>query len=175
MLYPLPAVMVSCADKGIENIITVAWTGTICTNPAMVYISLRPERYSYKMIKNSGEFIINLINKRLTKAMDYCGVKSGHDVDKWKEMNLTKRTGKKVKAPLIVESPVNIECKVEQILELGSHHMFLARVEGVHVDKNLLDEKGKLCLERAELVVYSHGIYYDLGKFIGSFGYSVKK
>lgn len=175
MLYPLPAVMVSCAFAEKSDIITVAWTGTICTNPAMVYISVRPERYSYDLIKNSGEFVINLTSKKLNRAMDFCGVRSGRDLDKWKEMRLTKKEGKKVKAPLIAESPVNIECRVEKVLELGSHHMFLARVEGVHVDKSLLDKNGKLCLEKAELTVYSHGFYYDLGKMMGSFGYSVKK
>jgi flavin reductase (DIM6/NTAB) family NADH-FMN oxidoreductase RutF len=167
--------MVSCSFGGISDIITVAWTGTVCTNPAMVSISVRPERYSYELIKNSGEFVINLTTKRLAHAMDFCGVRSGRDLDKWKEMHLTKLPGEKVEAPLIAQSPVNIECKVEQCLELGSHHMFLARVEGVHVDRALLDKNGKLCLEKAGLVVYSHGIYYDLGKMIGSFGYSVKK
>ena len=175
MLYPLPAVMVSCAFGEKSDIVTVAWTGTVCTNPAMVYISVRPERYSYDLIKNSGEFVINLTSKKLNRAMDFCGVRSGRDLDKWKEMRLTKKEGKKGKAPLIAESPVNIECRVEKVLELGSHHMFLARVEGVHVDKSLLDKNGKLCLEKAELTVYSHGFYYDLGKMMGSFGYSVKK
>lgn len=175
MLYPLPAVMVSCADGEKSDIITVAWTGTICTNPAMVYISVRPERYSYDLIKNSGEFTINLTTKKLTYAMDFCGVRSGRDLDKWKEMELTQGKGNKINAPFIMESPVNIECRVTQILELGSHHMFLAKVEGVHVNKDLLDNKGKLCLEKADLTAYSHGIYYDLGKMIGSFGYSVKK
>lgn len=175
MLYPLPAVMVSCADGEEKDIITVAWAGTVCTNPAMVSISVRPERYSYHLIKNSGEFMINLTTKQLARAMDFCGVRSGRDVDKWKEVHLTPGRGNKIKAPLITESPVNIECRVEKILELGSHHMFLAKVEGVHVDKVLLDNNGKLCLEKAELIAYSHGFYYDLGKMAGSFGYSVKK
>ncbi len=175
MLYPLPAVMVSCADKEKTNIITIAWTGTVCTNPAMLYISVRPERYSYEIIKNSGEFTINLTTKKLASAMDFCGVKSGRNVDKWKEMHLTQGKGKKIKAPFIVESPVNIECNVVNILELGSHHMFLAKVKGVHIDKTLLDKNGKLCLEKAGLVTYSHGFYYDLGKIVGKFGYSVKK
>lgn len=176
MLYPLPAVMVSCGRPDEKpNIVTVAWTGTICTNPPMVYISLRPERYSYDMIKETGEFVINLTSRRLVKAVDYCGVKSGRDVDKFKEMNLTPVKGEKVAAPYILESPVSIECKVERILELGSHHMFLARVEGVHVDRRYIDEKGKFNLNRSELIVYSHGEYYDLNKQLGTFGYSIRK
>ena len=176
MLYPLPAVMVSCGRAGeTPNIITVAWTGTICTNPAMVYISVRPERYSYDIIKETGEFVINLSNKKLTKEVDYCGVRSGRDVDKFKEMNLTAVRGEKIAAPYIAEAPVSIECKVEQILELGSHHMFLARVEGVHVDKKYMDEKGKFHLNDSDLIVYSHGEYYDLNEKLGTFGYSVRK
>lgn len=175
MLYPLPAVMVSCAFQGISNIITVAWTGTVCTNPPMVYISVRPERYSYELIKNSGEFVINLTSRKLAYAMDFCGVRSGRETDKWKALHLTKEKGEKVKAPLILESPVNIECSLTQILELGSHHMFLANVEGVHVNRDLIGEKGNLCLEKAGLIAYSHGFYHDLGKITGSFGYSVKK
>ena len=175
MLYPLPAVMGSCADKKRTNIITIAWTGTVCTNPAMLYISVRPERYSYEIIKNSGEFMVNLTTKKLAYAMDFCGVKSGRDVDKWKEMHLTQGKGEKIQAPFIVESPVNIECTVVNMLELGSHHMFLANVEGVHIDKKLLDKNGKLCLEKAGLLAYSHGFYYDLCKIAGKFGYSVKK
>lgn len=176
MLYPLPAVMVSCGRAGEKpNIITVAWTGTICTNPAMVYISVRPERYSYDIIKETGEFVINLSNKKLTKAVDYCGVRSGRDVDKFKEMKLTAVPGEKVAAPYIAEAPVSIECKVTQILELGSHHMFLAKVEGVHVDKKYMDEKGKFNLNQADMIVYSHGEYYDLNKQLGTFGYSIRK
>ena len=176
MLYPLPAVMVSCGREGeTPNIITVAWTGTICTNPAMVYISVRPERYSYDIIKETGEFVINLSNKKLTKAVDYCGVRSGRDVDKFKEMNLTPVKGEKISAPYIAEAPVNIECKVEQILELGSHHMFIARVEGVHVESEYIDEKGKFHLNDSDLIVYSHGEYYDLNEQLGTFGYSVRK
>ena len=176
MLYPLPAVMVSCARPNeTPNIVTVAWTGTICTNPAMVYISLRPERYSYDIIKETGEFVINLSNKELVKAVDYCGVKSGRDVDKFKEMKLTPVKGEKVSAPYIAEAPVSIECKLEQILELGSHHMFIAKVEGVHVDKKYMDEKGKFHLNDSELITYSHGEYFLLGEKLGTFGYSVKK
>lgn len=176
MLYPLPAVMVSCQEKGnIPNIITVAWTGTVCTNPAMVYISVRPERHSYDIIKNSGEFTINLTTKSLAKATDFCGVRSGRDVDKFKELHLTAHAGEKTAAPYIEECPVNIECRVQKIMELGSHHMFLATVEGVHVDSRFLDEKGKFDLNRSELIVYSHGEYFDLGDKLGTFGYSVRK
>lgn len=176
MLYPLPAVMVSCQGKDTKpNIITVAWTGTVCTNPAMVYISVRPERYSYDLIKSSGEFVINLTTKKLSKATDFCGVRSGRDVDKFKEMHLTPVPGEKVQAPYIAECPVNIECKVIKIEELGSHHMFLAAVEGVHIDPAYLNEKGKFDLNKAELLSYSHGEYFELGKKLGTFGYSVKK
>lgn len=176
MLYPLPAVMVSCKkeDKA-ANIITVAWTGTICTNPAMVYISVRPERYSYDIIKNSKEFVINLTTEELVYATDFCGVRSGRDMDKFKETGLTPVMGTLKQAPMIAESPVNIECVVEQVLPLGSHHMFLARVVAVHVDPSYMDEKGKFHLSKASPIVYSHGEYYNLGKLLGTFGYSVKK
>lgn len=177
MLYPLPAVMVSAGDKnGETNIVTVAWTGTICTNPAMLYISLRPERYSYHMIKETGEFVVNLTTEKLAKATDYCGVRSGKDVDKWKEMHLTRGKAEALfYAPTIEECPVNIECKVEEIKELGSHHMFIAKVAAVQVNEDYLDEKGKFCLNETGLLAYSHGEYYGLGKGIGTFGYSVKK
>lgn len=176
MLYPLPVVMVSVADKeGKPNIITIAWTGTVCSNPPMVSISVRPERYSYNVIKESGEFVINLTTKDLTYATDYCGVKSGRDVDKFKEMGLTALPGKEVKAPLIGESPVNIECKVTQVIPLGSHDMFLAEVVAVHVDEKYMDEKGKFHLEKAEPIAYSHGDYLATGELLGTFGYSVKK
>lgn len=176
MLYPLPVVMISVADKaGKANIITVAWAGTVCTNPPMVSISVRPERYSYDILKETGEFVINLTTKDLAFATDYCGVKSGRDVDKFKEMNLTPVSGEKVKAPLIKESPVNLECRVTQVLPLGSHDMFLAEVVVVHADKQYMDEKGKFHLEYAEPIVYSHGSYLATGETIGTFGYSVKK
>lgn len=176
MLYPLPAVMVSCQEEeGKPNIITVAWTGTVCTNPPMVYISVRPQRYSYNILKNTGEFVINLTTKTLAKATDYCGVRSGRDVDKFKEMNLTPMKGMNVKAPMIQEAPVNIECKVREILPLGSHHMFLAEVVGVNVDEAYLNKEGKFQLNKAELLAYSHGEYYNLGEKLGTFGYSVKK
>lgn len=176
MLYPLPVIMVSMADiNGKNNIITIGWAGTICTNPPMVSISVRPERYSYPILKETGEFVINLTTKELTFATDYCGVKSGKDVDKFKEMNLTPLPAKEVKAPLIGESPVNIECKVREILPLGSHHMFLADVVAVHADEKYMDEKHKFHLEKAEPIVYSHGAYFACGEQLGTFGYSVKK
>lgn len=177
MLYPLPAVMVSAADRaGKANIITVAWTGTVCTNPAMLYISVRPERYSYGMIRETGEFVVNLTTKKLAYAVDWCGVKSGRDVDKWKEMKLTPEKAEALSyAPLIKESPVNIECRVTEVKELGSHHMFLARVQAVHVDPAYMTESGKFELNRTGLVAYSHGTYLELGEMIGTFGYSVKK
>ncbi|MDF2473378.1 MAG: flavin reductase domain protein FMN-binding [Anaerocolumna sp.] len=176
MLYPLPAVMVSCQRQGEKpNIITVAWTGTICTNPAMVYISVRPERFSYDIIKETGEFVINLSSEDLVKAVDYCGVKSGRNVDKFKDMQLTPVAGNIVKAPLIKEAPVNIECRVKQMLPLGSHHMIIAEVLGVHVDKAYMNKNGKFELSKARPIVYSHGEYYGLGDLLGTFGYSVKK
>ena len=176
MLYPLPAVMVSVSDrKGNDNIITVAWAGTVCTNPPMVSISVRPERYSYHMIKETGEFVINLTNRNLAFATDYCGVKSGREVDKFKEMHLTKEQAEKVKVPLIKESPVNIECKVRECKELGSHHMFLADVLAVHVDEAYMRENGKFDLNAADLITYSHGEYFLLGEKLGKFGYSIEK
>ena len=177
MLYPLPAVMVSTADKkGEDNIITVAWTGTVCTDPAMVYISVRPERYSYHMLRESGEFVINLTTEKLAKATDWCGVRSGKDVDKWKEMHLTRGKASKLEyAPAIEECPVNIECKVVEVKELGSHHMFLATVEAVQVDEAYMQENGKFELNSTGLIAYSHGEYFSLGKSKGRFGWSVKK
>lgn len=176
MLYPVPAVMVSCGRENEEpNIITVAWTGTICTNPAMLYISVRPERYSYDIIKETSEFVINLTTKDLTFATDFCGVRSGKDFHKFKELNLTKMPSKHVKCPSILESPVNIECRVEQIIKLGSHDMFIAKVLGVTIENDYLDEKNKFNLNKAGLIAYSHGEYYTLGEYIGKFGYSVKK
>ncbi len=176
MLYPVPAVMVSCKREGEKaNIVTVAWAGTICTNPPMVSISVRPERYSYDIIKETKEFVINLTTKELTFATDYCGVRSGKDVDKFKEMKLTELPSQHIKAPAIAESPVNLECKVVKIEELGSHHMFIADVVGVSVNDKYIDEKGKLLLNELGLVAYSHGEYFELGKKLGKFGYSVQK
>lgn len=176
MLYPLPVVMVSVAGAdGEKNILTVAWAGTICSDPPMVSISVRPERYSYRMIKETGEFVINLTTKELTFATDYCGVKSGRDVDKFKEMHLTPLPGEVVKAPLIAESPVNIECRVTEVKPLGTHDMFLAEVVAVHADEKYMDENHKFHLEKAEPVVYSHGAYLATGSQLGTFGYSVRK
>ena len=174
MLYPVPAVMISCQRPGERpNIITVAWTGTICSDPAMVSISVRKERYSYDIIRETGEFVINLTTNDLTFATDYCGVKSGKDVDKFKEMNLTPSKSKTISAPGISESPVSLECKVKQVLELGSHDMFLAEVTAVSVDPKYMDEKGKFHLNDIGLTAYSHGEYFKLGEKIGSF-YRIK-
>lgn len=176
MLYPLPAVMISCQGNDEKpNIITVAWAGTVCTNPPMLSISVRPERYSYHLIEESGEFVVNLTTKALVKATDFCGVRSGRDVDKFKECHLTPLPSKQVHAPGIAESPVNIECKVREIKPLGSHSMFLADVVGVTIDDTLLDEKNKFDLNAAGLVTYSHGEYFLLGQKLGTFGYSVAK
>ena len=176
MLYPLPAVMVSVTDgKGNDNIITVAWAGTVCTNPPMVSISVRPTRYSYDMIRNTGEFVINLTTENLAYATDYCGVRSGRDVDKFKELKLTKEKADYVQAPMIGESPVSIECKVREVKELGSHHMFLADVVAVHADETYMDKNNKFQLNQSHPLVYSHGDYLGLGKSLGTFGYSVKK
>ena len=176
MLYPLPAVMVSCQKPEEKpNIITVAWTGTIRSAPAMVSISVRPERYSYHIIKETGEFVINLTTEKLAYATDYCGVRSGKDVDKFKEMHLTPGRCEGVNAPLIEESPVNIGCRVKQVLELGSHHMFLADVVAVHADEHYMDENNRFDLNLAKPLVYSHGEYMGTGKQLGTFGYSVKK
>ena len=176
MLYPLPVVMVSCRDKaGNDNIITVAWTGTICSDPAMLSISVRPERHSYKMIEETGEFVINLTTEELAFATDYCGVKSGRDMDKWAAAKLTREKADIVSAPMIKECPVNIECKVTEKKELGTHVMFLAEVVAVHADDKYMDEKNKFRLEDAKPLVYSHGTYYSMGKELGTFGYSVRK
>lgn len=176
MLYPLPAVMVSCGDiNSFSNIITVAWTGTICTNPPMLYISVRPERYSYNIIKDSGEFVINLSTKKLTYATDFCGVRSGKDTDKWQACGLTKEKADTVKCPIIKESPVNIECHVTEIKELGSHHMFIADVTTVHASTEYMDKNNKFHLNNSGLIAYSHGSYFSLGNQAGKFGFSVKK
>ncbi len=176
MLNPVPAVMVSVADKaGNANIITVAWAGTVCTNPPMVSISVRPERFSYDMLEETKEFVINLTTEALVKACDYCGVTSGRDVDKFEKMNLTKLPMEHVKAPGIAESPVNIECKVVEKRPLGSHTMFLAEVVGVTVDDAYMDENNKFHINNTGLVMYSHGEYFKLGEKLGSFGYSIRK
>ncbi len=175
VLYPVPVVMVSCGTKEQANIITIAWTGIINSDPAMTYISVRKERGSYDLIKNSGEFVINLVTKDLTYACDYCGVKSGRDIDKFKEMKLTPKKGEKVSAPIIYESPVNIECKVKDVIALGTHDMFLAEVLSVSVSDEYFDESGKFHFNDSNPICYSHGAYYTLGEELGSFGYSVKK
>lgn len=176
MIYPLPAVMVSCAREGEKpNIITVAWTGTVCTNPPMVYISVKPERYSYDIIRETGEFVINLTTRKLAKATDYCGVRSGREVDKFQEMHLTPEAAEQVRVPMIGECPVNIECRVKEVNKLGSHHMFLADVLAVHVDEAYMNENGKFELNKTGLLAYSHGEYLGLGEHLGTFGYSVKK
>ena len=176
MLYPLPAVLITVADQqGNPNIFTVAWAGTICSDPAMVSISVRPSRYSHHMIEETGEFVINLTTEKMAFATDYCGVKSGRDVDKFKETKLTREQASHVGAPLIKESPVSIECRVREIQELGSHSLFLADVLAVHVESDYMDEKGKFDLAKAQPMVYSHGEYYGIGKRLGTFGYSIKK
>lgn len=175
MLYPVPAVMVSCKYGEVENIITVSWAGTICTNPPMVSISIRPERFSYNLIKSSGEFIINVPNKDMAFAADFCGVRSGKDVDKFKFLKLNREKGAKVDVPLIKEAPLSIECKVKDIIELGSHHMFIGDVLSVDVEENLLDKGGKLHLDRAELICYNHGQYFVPSVPLGKFGFSVEK
>lgn len=173
--YPLPAVMVSCGTMEKSNIITVAWTGILNTNPAMVYISIRPIRHSYNLIKESREFVINLTNKQLAYATDWCGVRSGEKFDKFKEMKLHKEKAHFVKAPLIKESPVSIECKVKDIIKLGSHDMFVAEVLSIDADEKYIDEKGAFDISKCDLIAYANGGYYPLGKKIGKFGFSIKK
>lgn len=176
MVYPVPAVLVSVAGSaGNTNLFTVAWTGTVCTNPPMAYISVRPERYSYQLLRETGEFVINLTTETLARATDYCGVRSGWDTDKWKDTGLTPMEAFEVKAPLVAESPVSIECRVREVRELGSHHMFLADVVSVDVDEQWLNPGGALELSRARPIVYSHGGYYGLSDLMGTFGWSVKK
>ena len=176
MLYPVPAVLVTVADReGNSNIFTVAWAGTICTNPPMLSISVRPERHSYHMMKETGEFVVNLTTESMAWATDYCGVRSGRDVDKWKATGLTPEKANVVDVPVIKESPVNIECRVVKVEELGSHHMFIADVVAVDVDEAYMDEKDTFHLSMAKPLAYSHGRYYGMGEELGSFGYSVRK
>lgn len=176
LLNPEPPVLVSCGGLEKPNLITIGWTGTICTQPSMVSISVRPERYSHALIAERGQFVINLPTEPLTRAVDWCGVKSGRDVDKFAAMGLHAEPASKLPdCPLLAESPVNLECRVTQRIPLGSHDLFLAEVVAVDVDEALLDENGKLCLSRARLIVYSHGDYLALGRRLGSFGYSVRK
>ena len=177
MVYPIPAVMISCGSKPEDyNIITIAWTGTICSDPAMCYISVRKSRHSYDIIKNSGEFVINLTTKELAFATDWCGVKSGKDFNKFEKMKLTPAPSKEISAPIIEESPLSIECKVKRIIELGSHDMFIAEVVNVQADEKFIDPKtGKFVLSKSRPLAYSHGYYFELGKLIGQFGHSVMK
>ena len=177
MLYPLPAVLITVADQqGNPNIFTVAWAGTVCTNPPMLSISVRPERYSYHMIEAAGEFVVNLTTESLVRATDYCGVRSGREVDKFKEMHLTPLASREVSVPGIAESPVNIECRVKQIIETGgTHDIFIAEVVSVSVDDKYFDENGKFHFDKTKPICYSHGEYFSLGKSVGSFGYSVRK
>ncbi len=177
MIYPLPALLVSCGEDEAEyNMMTAAWTGTICSDPAMCYVSIRKSRKCHEIISRTGEFVLNITTEKLARATDWCGVRSGRDYNKWKEMHLTPLAGEKVKAPIVLESPINVECKVTQVLELGSHDMFIAEVVNVQVDDALIDpETGKFDLAAAKPIAYSHGEYYTLGSFIGGFGWSVKK
>lgn len=176
MLYPVPAVMVSCGDIDNEkNILTIAWTGTINSDPAMTYISVRPSRHSYNIIKNSGEFIINVTTEELAFATDFCGVRSGKDIDKFAQMNLTPEKASFVKCPAIKESPINIECKVKDIIPLGTHDMFISEIVSVMANEKYIDENGRFNFEASKPICYSHGEYYGLGKYIGKFGYSVEK
>lgn len=177
MIYPLPAVLVSCGSVPEEyNIFTVAWTGTICTNPPMCYISVRPERYSYAIIKKNMEFVINLTTKDMAFATDWCGVRSGRDYNKFEKMKLTPGKSAVIQSPIIEESPISIECRVKEIVPLGSHDMFIAEVVNVQADDRFLNpETGKLELDKANLLVYAHGEYFDVGQFIGHFGWSVRK
>ena len=174
-IYPIPAVMVSCGTMEESNIITVAWTGILNTNPAMCYISVRPERYSHNIIKENGEFAINLTTRQLAYATDWCGVKSGRDVDKFKEMKLTKEKANIISVPLIKESPVSVECKVKEIVPLGSHDMFVAEIVAIDADEKYIDEKGAFDISKCDLIAYANGGYYPLESKIGKFGYSVQK
>ena len=176
IIYPLPAVMVSCGDNPENyNIITIAWTGTINSDPPMCYISVRPGRHSYDIIKSTGEYVINLTTEKLARATDWCGCRSGRKYDKWKEMNLTPAEAKHVSAPIIAESPVNIECRVKDIVELGTHHMFVSDVLGVSVDDAYMDDKQAFSFSKANPLVYSHGHYFGMGEKVGKFGWSVEK
>ena len=174
-VYPIPAALISCGTMEKSNILTIAWTGIINTDPAMVYISVRPNRYSYNIIKKNKEFVINLTNKDLAFATDWCGVRSGKDYDKFKEMKLHKEKAKFVKCPIIKESPVAVECKVKEIVELGSHHMFIAEVLSIDADEKYMDDKGSFDISKCNLIAYANGGYYPLGKKIGKFGYSVQR
>lgn len=172
---PLPPTLVTCGSMDSPNVFTVAWTGIVNTQPPVTYISVRPERYSYELIRNSGEFVINLPTEQMVKAVDYCGVKSGRNTDKFKDTELSVQPSSELVCPLLEQSPVNIECKVREVIELGTHHMFLADIVKLDVAKELIDSSGRLALEKAGLIAYAHGDYFALGKKLGSFGYSVRK
>ncbi|MFA4859028.1 MAG: flavin reductase family protein [Candidatus Margulisiibacteriota bacterium] len=175
-IYPVPVVLVSCGDKPENyNLITIAWTGTICSEPAMTYVSIRPSRHSHPIISRTGEFVINLTTKGLARAVDYAGVKSGKDINKFAKLKLTPAKAQKVSAPLVKESPVNIECRVTEIKKLGTHDMFIAKVLCIHADKKYIDTKGAFNFQATEPICYSHGKYYALGEYLGHFGYSVKQ
>lgn len=175
LLAPLPPVMVSCGSFEKPNIITVAWCGMLSTKPPMTYVSIRPTRYSYPLIRDSGEFVINLTTVPLVKAADYCGIYTGGKVDKFKKCNLTPEKATKLDCPMIAESPLSIECKVKDIVPLGSHDMFISDIVAVNVDQALIDNSGKIRLDRAELAAFAHGEYFALGRTVGNFGFSVKK
>ncbi len=175
LLGPIPPTLITCGTMENPNIFTVAWTGIINTIPPKTYISVRPERYSYELIEKSGEFVINIPTEKLVRAVDFCGVRSGRNIDKFKEMNLTPEQAPNVSAPMLLESPINLECRVTDKIKLGSHDMFLADIVSVNVDEDLLDKTGKLCFNRSKPIAFAHGQYYKIGESIGTFGYSVKK
>lgn len=176
MVFPVPAVLVSCGDKPENyNILTIAWTGNICSEPAMTYISIRPSRLSHQIIKRTKEFVINLTTEKLAFATDFCGVKSGREINKWTRLKLTPIKGSQVKAPLIEQSPINIECQVTEIKSLGSHDLFIAKVLCIHADKQFINKKGEFDLRKAEPICYAHGHYYALGKHLGTYGHTIKK
>lgn len=175
LLAPVPAVLVSCGDMENSNMLTVAWTGIVSTKPAMLYISVRKERYSYNIIKNSKQFVINLTTENLVFATDYAGVRSGRDIDKFEKLGLTKVKATNINCPMIAESPVNIECKVEKIIELGSHDMFLSRIVAVNIDEKYIDKNDSFDISKCKLITYAHGHYYKLGSELGKFGFSVQK
>lgn len=175
LLAPVPPALISCSHNGVDNLITIGWTGILNTDPAKTYISVRPERFSYNLIKESGEFVINLPSSHIIRSIDFCGVRSGKDVDKFKVCKLTKEKASIVNCPMVAESPVSLECKVTDVIHLGTHDMFMADIVAVNVDERYIDEKGKFHIEKCSLAAYAHGQYFALGKKIGSFGYSVKK
>lgn len=175
LLAPVPPTLVTCKNGDIQNVLTIAWTGTLNTIPPKTYISVRPERFSYNLIKQSGVFVINLTPKKLVRACDFCGVKSGAKIDKFKQMKLETQPATEIDVPVLSDCPINLECRVTDIVHLGSHDMFVADIVAIDVDEALVDEKGRLCMDKADLVAYAHGEYFSLGQKLGSFGYSVRK